>query len=180
MITVSRLLAPVLHMHLYLVIKICYLRVRMNRILALLFLLFPVSQALGQSENPNYDPVLAKKLGADDHGMKPYMLVILKTGSNKTSDKTVIDSCFSGHMKNINRLVESGKLIVAGPLGKNDKEYRGIFILNVGTLEEAGELLQTDPAIKEKLLDTDLYKWYGSAALPEYLEAADKIWKAEP
>ncbi|HYH56523.1 MAG TPA: hypothetical protein VD772_07930 [Anseongella sp.] len=121
----------------------------MNRILALLFLLFPVSQALGQSENPNYDPVLAKKLGADDHGMKPYMLVILKTGSNKTSDKTVIDSCFSGHMKNINRLVESGKLIVAGPLGKNDKEYRGIFILNVGTLEEAGELLQTDPAIKE-------------------------------
>ena len=83
-------------------------------------------------------------------------------------------------MDNINLLVEKGKLIVAGPLGKNDQTYRGIFILNVTTFDEAKSLLQNDTAIKEGLLDFDLFKWYGSAALPDYLESSDKIWKVKP
>lgn len=130
--------------------------------------------------NPEYDPELAKKLGADDYGMKSYVLVMLKTGPNQTADRTLISDRSRGHLDNISRLVEQGKLVVAGPLGKNDKTYRGIFILNVSTLEEAESLLQTDPAIKEGLLDAELYNWYGSAALPEYLEFSDKVWKVQP
>lgn len=141
-----------------------------------LLTLFAVS-AVGQKTNPNYDSTLAKKYGADERGMKSYVLVILKTGSSTITDKAFIDSCFSGHMNNINRLVKSGQLIVAGPLGKNENTYRGIFILNTMTLEEAAELMQTDPAIKEKLLEPILFKWYGSAALPAYLDASDKVWK---
>jgi uncharacterized protein YciI len=131
-----------------------------------------------QTVNPNYDPALATKLGADDYGMKYYIFVILKTGTNQTDNKAMTDSCFAGHMKNIKRLADIGKLVVAGPMGKNEKTYRGIFVLNTNNLEEANELLQTDPAIREKLLDVELYKWYGSAALPEYLPAVDKIWKS--
>ena len=130
-----------------------------------------------QTVNPDYDSTLAQKLGADDYGMKSYVFVILKTGNNTTTDKAFVDSCFAGHMANINRLVNEGKLIVAGPFGKNNNAYRGIFILNVKNIEEAQELVQTDPAINSKLLDADLYNWYGSAALPEYLEAALKIGK---
>ena len=130
--------------------------------------------------NPNFDPVLAQKLGGDDYGMKSYVLVILKTGSNQTTDKELINKSFRGHMENINHLVKEGKMTVAGPLGKNDKAYRGIFILNVTTFEEAESLLQKDSAIKEGILDFELYKWYGSAALPEYLDFSDKIWKQKP
>ncbi len=130
--------------------------------------------------NPNYDPILAEKLGADDYGMKSFILVILKTGTNQTTDRDFISACFRGHLDNINRLVEEDKLVVAGPLGKNDNTYRGIFILNVATVEEAQLLLETDPAIKEGLLDADIYNWYGTAALPEYLKASDKIWKLKP
>ncbi len=130
-----------------------------------------------QTVNPDYDSTLAKKLGADEYGMKGYVFAILKTGSNTTTDKAFIDSCFSGHMANIMRLVNEGKLLVAGPMGKNDNAYRGIFILNVKTIEEAEQLVQTDPAINSKLLDVDLYSWYGSAALSEYLESALKIGK---
>ncbi len=131
--------------------------------------------------NPKYDPQLAEKLGADDYGMKSYFLVILKTGDNTTNDSEIIGKSFRGHMDNINRLVKEGKMIVAGPLGKNDKQYRGIFILgNVKTMEEAQELLRTDPAIQNGLLDVEIYPWYGSAALPEYLPFADKIWKSRP
>lgn len=130
-----------------------------------------------QTVNPDYDSTLAKKFGADDYGMKSYVFVILKTGTNTTTDKAFIDSCFSGHMANILRLVNEGKLIVAGPLGKNDNTYRGIFIFNVTTIEEAQKLVETDPAVNSKLLEADLYNWYGSAALPEYLEASQKIGK---
>lgn len=130
--------------------------------------------------NPGYDPGLAEKLGADDYGMKSYVLVILKTGPNQSTNADSVSRSFRGHLANINRLVEEGKLIVAGPLSRNEKSYRGIFILNVTTLEEAGSLLQTDPAIKAGFLDAELYNWYGSAALPEYLDYADKIWKIRP
>lgn len=131
-------------------------------------------------KNQNYNPTLAQKLGGDEYGMKGYVLVLLKTGTNQTTDKSFINNCFRGHMDNINRLVKEGKLTVAGPLAKNDKTYRGIFILNVKTFEEAKSLLQNDTAIKEDLLDYELYNWFGSAALPEYLDASDKIWKVKP
>jgi uncharacterized protein YciI len=131
--------------------------------------------------NPNYDKALADKLGGDEYGMKSYFFVILKTGTNKTTDKELINASFRGHMNNINRLVEEGKLIVAGPFGKNEKDYRGIFILNnIQSIEEVKELLQTDPAIKNKLLGCEIFTWYGSAALPEYLPASGKIWKSNP
>ncbi len=136
--------------------------------------------ALAQTPNPNYDSTLAKKLGADDYGMKGYVLVMLKTGTNTTATKTEIDSCFRGHMNNINHLVETGDLVVAGPMGKNDKTYRGIFILNVNSIEKAKELLIADPAVNYNILEAEYYIWYGSAALPEYLESSDKIWKVQP
>ncbi len=34
------------------------------------------TSANAQTPNPNYDSILAKKLNADDYGMKSYVLVI--------------------------------------------------------------------------------------------------------
>lgn len=146
----------------------------------MLIFLFAGMTIYAQETNPNYDAELAKKLDADEYGMKNYVLVILKTGENKTTDKEELNKLFRGHMENIQRLVKEGKLIVAGPFGENNLTWRGLFIFDVKTVEEARELVQTDPAIKAKLFDVDLVPWYGSAALPEYLPASDKIWKAEP
>ncbi|KQC33034.1 hypothetical protein AAU57_06645 [Nonlabens sp. YIK11] len=158
------------------------------KILCLLASVVFINVTSGQStpqdttnNNPNYDASLASKLGADDYGMKSYFLVILKTGSNTTTDKALINKSFSGHLENIGKLVADGKLIVAGPMGTNDQNYRGIFILdNLGSMEEAKELLQTDPAILNNLLGYDIFAWYGSAALAEYLPLSDKIWKLKP
>ncbi len=144
----------------------------------LLFLICCIACNLQAQTTPHaYNAALADSLGADEYGMKMYVLVMLKTGSNKIENKATIDSLFRGHMDNITRLVDAGKLVVAGPLKKNEKAYRGIFILNVKTLEEARQLLITDPAISEKLLEAELFEWYGSAALPLYLENQEKIQK---
>ncbi len=152
----------------------------MKKVIFLFIFLFPGFNLLAQTTNPNYDEALAKKLGSDDFGMKNYVFVILKTGENKTSDKEELNKLFRGHMENIQRLVDEKKLIVAGPFGENDKTWRGLFILDVKTVEEAAALVQTDPAIKAGIFAVDLVPWYGSAALPEYLPASDKIWKEQP
>ncbi len=142
-----------------------------------LMIILPAATITAQQDNPDYDKALADTLGADDYGMKQYVLVILKTGTNTTQDKQIRDSLFRGHMKNINKLVNEGKLIVAGPLSKNDKAYRGIFILNVPTIAEAEKLVMTDPAVQAKIFDMELFQWYGSAALPKYLEYHGRIEK---
>ncbi len=148
--------------------------------LAFFIILISMIETLAQSVNPNYNDSLAKKLGADEFGMKKYILVILKTGENKTASKEESNEAFRGHMENMVKMVKEGKLVVAGPLGKNEQTYRGIFIFNIPTIEEARELVLTDPAIKANLLAADLYEWYGSAALAEYLPVSDKIWKTQP
>jgi uncharacterized protein YciI len=145
--------------------------------LSMILTLGLTANAQDKKVNPNYDEALAKKNGADDYGMKMYVLVILKSGSNTTATKAETDSAFAGHMANMGKLVKENKLVVAGPLGKNDKTYRGIFILNTKSIEEAKEILATDPAYKAKLLDAEIINWYGSAALAEYLKADDKIGK---
>ncbi len=131
----------------------------------------------GQTVNPEYDKALADSLGADDNGMKSYVLVILKTGPAVIEDKDLRAKLFKGHMDNINKLVKEKKLFVAGPFGKNDLSYRGLFILNVKTIEEAKVLCETDPAVKEGIFDVELIPWYGSAALGEYIKASEKITK---
>ena len=153
-----------------------YNAIYMKNVLAIIMLLLTGISLSAQSDNPAYDKAAADSLGGDDYGMKMYVLVILKTG-DKTAEKKVSDSLFAGHMQNIQRLATEKKLVVAGPLAKNDKSYRGIFILNVKTIEEANALLATDPAVAYGLLGAELYRWYGSAALPVYLGMHDKIQK---
>lgn len=151
------------------------------RKISLLLSIFCLTMSLsGQNNNPDYDSTLAKQFGADEYGMKMYVIVVLKTGPRNVTDKAERDSLFTGHQRNIRKLAEQKKLIVAGPFDKNDKAYRGIFILDVSSFEEARSLLEADPTIREKVFDPEFYNWYGSAALPEYLRVSNKIWKKRP
>ncbi len=145
--------------------------------LIILFMFFTLI-GFTQSVRPGYDKQLADSLGADQYGMKMYALVILKTGDAVIHDQVQRDSIFKAHLNNIVSLVEAGKLIVSGPLFENEKQYEGIFIFNA-SMKETAELLKTDPAIQAGLLNTELYNWYGSAALPLYLKYHDKVQKVD-
>ncbi len=119
-----------------------------------------------QAAAPTYDADLAQRLGGDDHGMKKYVLVLLKTGSRDGEFKDQERSdIFAGHMKNIGRLADDGKLAVAGPFRQNEQGMRGLFILNVETVEEARALVDTDPAVSAGILIAEMTPWYGSASL---------------
>jgi len=127
-------------------------------------LLFVNSNA---QKSPKYNKKLAKSLHSDDFGMKKYVFCILKTGTNTTATKEERAKLFEGHMANINKLAKEGKLVLAGPFMKNDRNYRGIFIFNVETIEEAQILVESDPAVQAKIFEAELTPWYGSAAIQE-------------
>ncbi|WP_431242609.1 YciI family protein [Flavobacterium sp. P21] len=131
-----------------------------------IFAFFLIS-AIGFSQKTEvkYDEKLAKSLNADEYGMKKYVFCLLKSGSNTTASKEETQKLFEGHMANINKLAKEGKLAVAGPFMKNDRNYRGIYIFNVETIEEAKALVATDPAIKANLLEAELTPWYCSASI---------------
>ena len=54
-------------------------------------------------------------MGADDYGMRQYVLVILKTGPTRVPDGEERDAMFRGHFANMQRLSKEGKLALAGP-----------------------------------------------------------------
>ena len=145
-------------------------------LLALAFLC--IGSVVVTADERAFDPELAKRLGADERGMKMYVLCILKTGPKDAEIKgEERKKIFAGHFANIGRLADEGKLAVAGPFGKNDKSYRGLYIFNVATIEEAEKLVMFDPAVKAGVFVPDLTLWYGSAAMMVVNDTHKKIEK---
>lgn len=137
---------------------------------------FGYSQKEEPPANPSYDAELAKKLGADDYGMRSYVLVVLKTGPKKVPAGKERDEMFAGHFANMKRLAGEGKLALAGPFDGVDG-WRGLFILAVTDIEEAKKLVATDPVIIKGEMIAEYHKYYGSAALMKVNEISEKIAK---
>lgn len=139
--------------------------IKMKKLLLAVLILATSMNCFAQTK-PIYDAALAKKLGADEYGMRKYVMAFLKAGPNRLTDSAARMQLQMAHLKNIGRLAAEGKLVVAGPF-MDDQEIRGIFIFNCETVEEARKLTETDPAIKAGSLTMELHPWYGSAALME-------------
>jgi uncharacterized protein YciI len=108
----------------------------MNRLLTMLFLL--VSVTLFAQE-------------------KQYTFIFLnkKPDAEKIS-KEESDKIMKGHMDNINRLAQEGKLIAAGPFEGGG----GIFVFNTKSIEEANQWLSTDPGVQAKRWNLDVLPFH--------------------
>jgi len=124
--------------------------------------------------SPAFDEALAETLGADEYGMRQYVLVILKTGPTPVPAGAARDEMFRGHFANMKRLAAEGKLALAGPLDGVDG-WRGLFILAVDDLEEAAALVATDPVVIQGEMIAEYHAYYGSAALMLVNEAHEKV-----
>ncbi len=111
-------------------------------------------------------PVFAQKDSAakkPEEKIRQYWLVVLKTGPK---DKEITDTAerkkiFAGHFSNMERLYNEGILKVAGPFGKNDLAWRGLFILDCKTKEEAEVYVRTNPGVAAGIFITDIVPWFG-------------------
>lgn len=124
--------------------------------------------------SPSFDEALASSVGADDYGMRYYVLVILKTGPTPMPPGEERDAMFRGHFANMNRLAADGKLVLAGPLDGVDGR-RGLFILAVTDIEDAAAIVATDPVVIQGEMVAEYHKYYGSAALMLVRDAHEKV-----
>ncbi|SNS94300.1 Uncharacterized conserved protein YciI, contains a putative active-site phosphohistidine [Ekhidna lutea] len=153
--------------------------------ISLLFLMVIACDQSGQSNDEPfeampvegvYDSLLADETGADDYGMRRYVMALLKEGPNREQDSAEVAQIQRAHLDNITRMAEEGMLVMAGPFFDN-WEVKGIYIFAVETIEEAEELTKTDPAIQAGRLVMELHPWYGSAALMKMGDMHEKLAK---
>ena len=103
-----------------------------------------------------------------------YVLAVLKTGPRSAPlSKDDSQRIFGGHMANMQRLARDGRLVMAGPYGKDksDAALRGVFVLATADLAEAKAWCETDPGFAEGVFRFELAAMTTTAALRAQLAA---------
>lgn len=128
---------------------------------SLLTVLFVACIVLAQSQNSDAAKNDKPAKRPEDQ-IEQYFFVMIKTGPKQDFDSAAKARLFKGHMANINKLYYDGILKVAGPFGKNDLAWRGIFVFDCKTKEEAEKIAQSDPAVAAGLFAVDIVPWYSA------------------
>ncbi len=79
-----------------------------------------------------------------------------------------IETLQEEHLANLRRLAEMRKLVLNGPLLDPfalSGEIRGIGVLKTGSLQEAQELVASDPMVKVGRLVFELHAWMVEKAI---------------
>lgn len=151
----------------------------MHRFIIVLLMAAVMAASAGAEERAAYDAALAAELGADDYGMRRYVMAFLRAGPDRSHDPETAAAIQRGHLDHIQAMAAAGKLVVAGPF-LDRGELRGLFIFAVETLEEAEALTAADPAVQAGRLAMELKPWYGSAALVMLGELHQQISRSTP
>jgi len=100
--------------------------------------------------------------GPEDYEMATYQVAFLRKGPAWTpGDTPELQELQKGHMANIQKMAETGKLLIAGPFSDGG-DLRGMFIFRVDTLEEAKALADQDPAVKAGRLVLEWHPWFAA------------------
>lgn len=137
------------------------------------------SCATNESDLTGFDADLASRLGADAYGMRSYVMVLLEAGEARAEDQSMTQELMDGHLANIARLADEGKMVVAGPFG-SPSPYRGFFLFATDNLDTAQTWMNSDPAVQAGMLRGSFHPWYGSAALLETALIHKRIEQTAP
>jgi uncharacterized protein YciI len=117
---------------------------------------------------PTPPPTAAPQLPPN---MTVYYFCLLTRGPNSgKGTKEELAAGQAAHMANIQRLADAGKLLIAGPF-MDRGDWRGIFIFKCASLEEAKELVASDPLVQDHRLIADVRPWLtmkGNIRDPEF------------
>jgi uncharacterized protein YciI len=101
----------------------------------------------------------------EEYAMTTYYVGLLFRGPAWTPERTPeVEAIQEGHMANIRRLADEGKLLLAGPF-TDGGDLRGMFVFQVGSMEEARALVDTDPAVKAGRLRVEIHPWYSARGI---------------
>ena len=69
------------------------------------------------------------------------------------------NSILQQHFANVMSMLDSGKAVIAGPMG-DDTDLAGIFILRASSATEAKTWVDDDPAVKAGLFAAEMHPWW--------------------
>ena len=129
----------------------------------LLVLLLAISPLCGPAQTTHRKSTgkAANQATKPKYEMKEYYFVMLTKGARRDqiTDTNVLNSLQAGHMANMTKMHEAGKLMVAGPFG-DEGNWRGLFIIDAKDKAEVEKLLSEDPAIAAGRLDYEIHSWW--------------------
>jgi uncharacterized protein YciI len=109
--------------------------------------------------------VCAAAMAADSYVMTTYYVAFLYRGLKWTPEETAETwKIQEGHMANIVRMHDAGKLVLSGPFMDNG-DVRGMFVLQDVTAEEAAKRVASDPAVKAGRLRIELRPWLSAKGI---------------
>ena len=97
--------------------------------------------------------------------IQPVRPAMLTEGSTETESKTV-----SEHFDYLKNLTENGTVILAGRTQNKDYSSFGIVIFNAETEEKAHEIMNNDPAVKNRVFRAELFPYRNALFTPENAE----------
>jgi uncharacterized protein YciI len=125
-------------------------------------LAFLGSAGLTVAEETKPAPSAAPHASGTPMEFDSFILVLLVRPPNAPDrPKAELDQIQEGHMANMRRLAEEGKLFKAGPTEDfSGRNVRGIFILKTESVDRAREWVATDPSVKAGRLVPEFMKWF--------------------
>lgn len=97
--------------------------------------------------------------GDTTYVMKRYVFMLLNEGPKRDHDSVTVAKIQEGHMKHINEMAKTGKMVIAGPFDKGGK-HRGILIFDVDSISQAIRMESTDPAVVSGRLEMQAIYWW--------------------
>lgn len=125
------------------------------QILLLFLLIVSVSQqAFSQREFKMQD-------GDTTYVMKRYVFMLLNEGPKRDQDSVTSAKIQEGHMKHLNEMASTGRMVIAGPF-ENGGKHKGILIFDVDSISQAIRMESTDPAILSGRLEMQAIYWWAA------------------
>lgn len=116
------------------------------------FMLAMVAESFAQRE-------FKSKEGDTTYVMKRYVFMLLNEGPKRDHDSATVSIIQEGHMKHINEMAATGKMVIAGPFEGGGK-HRGILIFDVDSIAQAIRMESADPAIVSGRLEMQAIFWW--------------------
>ncbi|MEK6281346.1 MAG: YciI family protein [Acidobacteriota bacterium] len=98
-----------------------------------------------------------------EHKMIEFHMALLKRGP-KWSNKGMSPEVQEGHMTHVLSLLDSGRAVIAGPMG-DEGDLVGIYILRARSADEAKAWTDSDPAVNSGDLTPEMHPWWSEEVM---------------
>jgi uncharacterized protein len=94
--------------------------------------------------------------------LEAFELVLLRTPENAPAyDDAELARIQAEHLAHHDRLRESGQVVTNGPvIDQPDVSLRGVAFYRTGSIEQARQLAEADPAVQAGRLTVEIMTWY--------------------